>query len=227
MIAPAPPPALTLSGVEVRDGARVLLRVDGLEVPAGHLLGLCGPSGAGKSTLLHVMSGLIRPDRGAVRWGGADIAGMSEGARDAFRGAHMGLIFQDFMLFEELSALDNAAIAAAWAPAPARAVIRARAAQVLRDLGIEAPDTPASRLSGGERQRVAAARALAGDPQILLADEPTASLDRAGADRLIADLVRMARAHGRTLICVSHDDHALAAMDEVRVITDGTLGGPA
>jgi ABC-type lipoprotein export system ATPase subunit len=218
---------LTLSGVEVRDGARVLLRVDGLDVPAGHLLGLCGPSGAGKSTLLHVMSGLICPDRGAVRWGGADIAGMSEGARDAFRGAHMGLIFQDFMLFEELSALDNAAIAAAWAPAPTRAVIRARAAQVLRDLGIEAPDTPASRLSGGERQRVAAARALAGDPQILLADEPTASLDRAGADRLIADLVRMARAHGRTLICVSHDDHALAAMDEVRVITDGTLGGPA
>lgn len=216
-------PSLALSGVEVRAGARVLLHADALTVPAGRLLGLNGPSGAGKSTLLHVLSGLIRPDIGAVRWGDADIAAMPEAARDAFRGAHMGLIFQDFLLFEELSALDNAAIAAAWAPAPARAAIRGRAAEILRGLGIDAPATPVSHLSGGERQRVAAARALAADPPILLADEPTASLDRAGADRLIADLVRMARAHGRTLICVSHDDHVLAAMDEVRRIADGVL----
>ena len=138
----APLHALSLSGVEVRAGARVLLRADALDVPAGRLLGLRGPSGAGKSTLLHVMSGLIRPDRGAVRWGGADIAAMSEAARDAFRGAHMGLIFQDFLLFEELSALDNAAIAAAWAPAPARRAIRARAADLLRRLGIDAPPPP-------------------------------------------------------------------------------------
>ncbi len=171
MTGPATPLALALSGVEVRAGDRVLLRAEALDVPPGRLVGLRGPSGAGKSTLLHVLSGLIRPDAGAVRWGGADIAALPEAARDAFRGAYMGLVFQDFLLFEELSALYNAAIAAAWAPPRARPAIRARADAILRGLGLNAPNTPVSHLSGGERQRVAAARALAQTEQTLPTDD--------------------------------------------------------
>lgn len=203
-------------------GGRVILRADVLDVAPGTLLGVRGPSGAGKTTLLHALAGLVRPASGAVRWGDADLAAMGEAARDNFRRLKVGLIFQDFLLFEELTALENAAVAAAYAPRAARAAIRDRAALRLRALGVE-PGRGVGSMSGGERQRVAVARALATDPPILLADEPTASLDRAAADALVADLTDLARSTGRTLIAVSHDPAVLAAMDRVADIRDGAL----
>ncbi|MEC9434776.1 MAG: ATP-binding cassette domain-containing protein [Pseudomonadota bacterium] len=225
-VAAGPPvPDLRLENVEVRapDG-RAILSVPWLEAPAGAALGIRGPSGAGKSTLLLVAAGLAPVARGRVMWGEADLAAMSERERDGFRRARLGLIFQDFLLFEELTAQENAAVAAAWAPAAERAAIRARAGALLDRFG--APrDREVAAMSGGERQRVAAARALAGDPAAVLADEPTAALDRDNADRLAGDLLALAREAGRTVIAVSHDPALIAAMDRVVQVVDGEVRG--
>jgi len=216
---------LEVSGLEVRAASgRVLVAVPHLAVAAGEAVALRGPSGAGKSTLLYALAGLVRAQAGAVRWDGQDLAAMAEARRAAFRRDNVGFVFQDHLLFEELSAAGNAALAAAYAPRGARARIREAAQAGLARMGLGAAGRRrAATLSGGERQRVAMARALAADPGIVLADEPTASLDRANADRLIADLVGLARAAGRTLIVVSHDAHMHAAADRVIDMADGRL----
>ena len=204
------------------DDGRRILAVDHLEVGRGELVGIRGPSGAGKTTLLYVMAGLLRPARGRVRWDGIDLAALGEAARDGFRRDHMGMIFQDFLLFEELSPLANAAIVAAYSPRGRRSGIRERAASLLARLQVPIDGgRGVNTFSGGERQRVAVSRALAGDPRIILADEPTASLDRATADRLIEDLLRTVRADGRTFIAVSHDPAILAETDRVIDVVDG------
>ncbi len=215
-------PALSARDVTVTgDDGRMLLRLDRLEVAPGAALGVRGPSGAGKSTLLNALAGLQSPATGSIRWGETDIAALGEAGRDAFRRRCMGLIFQDFLLFEELSPLENAAIGAAFAPRAERAAIRSRAAALLDRLGVPRATRDVARMSGGERQRVAVARALAGAPRVILADEPTASLDRANADRLVADLLALAREGGGTVIAVSHDPAVAAAMDRVISVVDG------
>ncbi|MGP6089103.1 ABC transporter ATP-binding protein [Antarctobacter jejuensis] len=207
--------------VRTRKG-RQLLSVPQLNVPAGGLLGVRGPSGAGKSTLLHALSGLLEAE-GTVRWGDTDLSQQSPEQRTAFRARHMGMIFQDFLLFDELSPLANAGLSALFSRRSSRAGITRRAADRLDRLGVPGDSRTVASFSGGERQRVAISRALAGDPAILLADEPTASLDRPAADRLIEDLLTLARDTGKTLIAVSHDTHLLDRMDRVLTIEDGTL----
>lgn len=213
--------ALSVTG----DRGRRLLSVDRLQVAPGRCVGIRGPSGAGKTTLLHALAGLLDVASGQVCWGGTDLAALSADQRGAFRAAHVGLIFQDFLLFDDLGALANAALPALFLPRPRRAALRARAARQLETLGIAATDREVSSFSGGERQRVAIARALAHDPAILLADEPTASLHRDAADALIDDLARAARDDGKTLIAVSHDQHLLDRMDRVLTVTDGRITG--
>lgn len=217
------PPALTVTGLRVASAeGRLLLDVPALAVPPGQSLALRGASGAGKSTLLHCLSGLIRPTAGQVLWDGTDIAALSEADRARFRRDRLGLIFQDFLLFDELGALGNAAVAAAFAPRSHRAPIRTRAQGWLARLGLaDTGGRAVASFSGGERQRIAVARALAGDPAVILADEPTASLDRAAADRLAEDLVRLARDDGRTLIAVTHDANLSARLDRVLTLADG------
>lgn len=216
--------ALTIDGLLVRQpGGRDLLSVPALEIPAGALVGVRGPSGAGKSTFLHAIAGLLETASGAVRWGETELLGLSDDRRARFRAGHIGMIFQDFLLFEELGALQNAALTALFRPAAERAALRARAADLLAGLGLESTPRPVASFSGGERQRVAVARALANEAAILLADEPTASLDRAAADRLIEDFVWLARDTGKTLIAVSHDTALLARMDRILTIEDGRL----
>lgn len=127
------------------------------------------------------------------------------------------------MLFDELSALENASIASAYCEAGKRDRVRTRAAELLEHLGIPLAGRDVSSFSGGERQRVAVARAMATDPSVILADEPTASLDRNNTDQLIADLMRLAREHGRTVITVSHDHAVLNAMDQTLQLVDGQL----
>ncbi|MGP3698529.1 ABC transporter ATP-binding protein [Rhodobacter sp. NSM] len=212
---------LVISGTD----GRVLLAVPDLEVPAGSAVAIRGPSGAGKSTLLHALSGLMPVTRGRILWGGLDIAALSDEGRAAFRRERIGFVFQEHLLFEELPAAQNASLAAMYAPRAARAALRARGAEKLRSLGLDPDAIRASgSYSGGERQRIAVARALAGDPAVLLADEPTASLDRGNADRLAADLIRLSREEGRTLIAVSHDPAFHAAADRVIDLADGRLG---
>ena len=212
-----------VTGLEVPGrGGHVLLSVEALTLAPGQSLGLRGPSGAGKSTFLYAIAGLIDDARGRVEWNGTDILSLSPDRRGAFRAAHLGFIFQDFLLFEELSGLDNAALPALFAPRAQRPGIRQRARDALSRLGISEPARGVDSYSGGERQRVGVARALANDAGILLADEPTASLHRAAADALIEDLAGMARGQ-RTSVVVSHDPALLARMDRVITIADGRM----
>jgi putative ABC transport system ATP-binding protein len=201
---------------------RVLLSVDALDLAPGSLVGVRGPSGAGKSTLLYALGGLL-PASGAVHWGETEILSLPEERRTAFRARHIGMVFQDFLLFEELGNTDNAALPAMFAPRARRAETRDAAAANLRHLGLEPGPRPVASFSGGERQRVGVARALASNAPILLADEPTASLHREAADALIGDLVALTREHGRTLIAVSHDLHLLDRMDRVLWVEDGVV----
>ncbi len=228
------PAALRVEGLEVSapDG-RVLLSVPALQVAAGASLGIAGPSGAGKSTLLFALAGLLPRAAGRVWWGETDILALSGAGRAAFRAAHLGFVFQDFMLFDELGAAGNAGIAACFAPKARRAGLRARARAGLAALGVPKGTRSVASFSGGERQRVGLARALAGEPAILLADEPTASLHRAAAEAIAGDLTGAARrqgpgnepanglVRGRTLIAVSHDAHLLGLMDRVLHLENG------
>jgi len=220
-------PALQTTALQVisREG-RLLLDIPRLDIPAGQSLALQGASGAGKSTLLHVLAGLVLPTRGRVAWGGLDIAGLSEDARARFRRETLGLIFQDCHLFEELSAAGNAALASAFAPTGDRTSIRSAAERWLTTLGLgQTGPRLVGSFSGGERQRIAVARALAANPRVILADEPTAALDRKNADALGADLVRLAADGGRTLITVTHDVTLARRMDRTITLADGKVIG--
>ena len=216
---------LSVRDLEVRgEGGRPILSVARLQVAAGSAVAVRGPSGAGKTTLLYALAGLVPPTAGRILWDDEDIAGLGERARAAFRCRTMGFVFQEHLLFEELSAPGNASLAALYSAAEHRGAIRARAAEQLSRLGLDGSAARRSdSYSGGERQRIAVARALAADPDVILADEPTASLDRANADQLADDLVALARAEGRTLIAVSHDPALHERADRVLDIADGRL----
>lgn len=224
-----PPLDLSVRGLTVNaPSGRPILTVDDLTITNGQAVGIRGPSGAGKSTFLYAVAGLARDMSGSIAWGGQELMAMNRSARTAFRGSNMGFVFQDFLLFEELSALGNAALAASYAHNPAdRQTIKQRARQRLDILGLGQEQRHVDSFSGGERQRVAIARALAADAQVILADEPTASLDRKAADQLVDDLVALTRSEGKTLIAVSHDLALHERMDRVITIEDGRVSGEA
>jgi ABC-type lipoprotein export system ATPase subunit len=173
------------------------------------------------------MAGIIAPTQGCIHWGDTDIAASDERGRSAFRRESVGFIFQEHLLFEELSALDNAAITALYAPRRERRRIRESAKDLLTRLGLsEGAARRSDTFSGGERQRIAAVRALAGAAPVILADEPTASLDRPNADALADDLMRLARDDGRTLIAVSHDPALHERADWMIDVVDGRVETP-
>ncbi|WP_108658245.1 ABC transporter ATP-binding protein [Acuticoccus kandeliae] len=219
--------SLRVTGLTVEgDRGRRLLSVPALAVSPGTCVGLTGPSGAGKSTFLYALAGLSRRASGAVTWGDTDLLTLSRDRRARFRRNNMGIVFQDSLLFEELSAAENAALVGAFLPADRRRAVARRAREELAGLAVPLePVRRADTYSGGERQRIALARALANDPGIVLADEPTASLDRATADRLVDDLTRLVRASGKSLVAVSHDRALLDRMDRVLVIENGEVQG--
>ncbi|TNC49904.1 ATP-binding cassette domain-containing protein [Rubellimicrobium rubrum] len=209
--------------IRARDG-RSVLELPHLDLPAGGTLAITGPSGAGKSSLLHALAGLLRPSKGRILWGTTDIACLSEAACACFRREKVGLVFQDFLLFEELGALGNAAVSATFAPARERPAIETRAQGWLARSGLgQRPEPNVRTFSGGERQRVAVARAMSHAPAVILADEPTASLDRASADRLIDDLVDVAAAEGRMLIAVTHDARLAERLGRELKLVDGRV----
>lgn len=216
---------LSIAALQVngQDG-RQILSVPQLQVSAGMAVAIRGPSGAGKSTLLYAMAGIIAPDRGQIVWGDTDIAAMNDTGRAAFRRRNVGFIFQDHLLFEELSPHNNAAITALYAPKPERQNIRDQAGALLDRLGLSKTNARRSdTFSGGERQRIAVVRALASNAPVILADEPTASLDRRNADGLTDDLMRLARDDGRTLIVISHDPVLHDRADRVIDVVDGAI----
>jgi putative ABC transport system ATP-binding protein len=193
-------------GGEVR--ALALARLD---IPRGGLHAVVGPNGAGKSTLLHVVAGLLRPEAGIVRVGGVELGELREAQLDRFRARNIGLLLQGGQLMESLSAEENLMAALLFAGHPPREQ-RERARHLLEQLGIahRARHLPAA-LSGGERQRVALARALVNRPPLVLADEPFASLDRAGSDALTELFRGLVEERGITLVVATHHPERLAA----------------
>ena len=200
---------------------RTLLSVPHLDFPGGAFAAVSGVSGAGKTTFLKLISGILPPDSGTVRWGKTELGLLSASERDAWRGTRVGFLFQDFRLFDGLSALQNVLLPLTFRGRPDRND-RSRAARLLKCHGV-APDTPAERLSRGEMQRTALVRVLMQSPSVILADEPTASLD-AGRGAQAADaLAEAAEALGATLIVVSHDERLLSRFNRRLVISDGLL----
>ncbi|MEI3855377.1 MULTISPECIES: ABC transporter ATP-binding protein [unclassified Ensifer] len=196
-----------------------VLAIDRLHLPAGGQLAVTGASGSGKSTLVNAITGLETTTSGSVSWDGTDIARLSAGRRDAFRAAHIGLVMQDFHLFPGLSAFENVVL-------PVRLsrrltpIVRERALYLLEITGIARPDQPIETLSRGEMQRIAVARALLSKPGVIVADEPTASLDRRTGGEVAELIVRLAREEGATLVVVTHDPALVDRLDR-RIDLDG------
>jgi len=191
-------------GYAGRDGAAFDLSVDHMEVAAGEQVLLAGPSGSGKSTLLALVAGLLEPRGGSIRIGGDSITSLRGAARDRFRGRRIGMIFQTFNLLHGFSARQNveAALLAIGEPA---AIQRSRAESVLAALRIDRPNAPVDELSVGQQQRVAVARAIVTKPALVLADEPTASLDPPTAAAAMDLIQSVCRDQGAALLCTSHD----------------------
>lgn len=181
-----------------------LIDVPALALAPGEQVLLTGGSGRGKSTLLQLIAGLLDPSEGAVRIQGEPIHARRGPARDRFRGQRIGMIFQTFNLLQGFSAIENVMLALTFSDVPAREH-KPRAAALLDELGIERHGAPPERLSIGQQQRVAVARALACDPPLVLADEPTASLDSANAGAAMDRIQQACSRHNAALLCVSHD----------------------
>lgn len=199
-----------------------VLDIADFHASAGGLIVLTGSSGSGKTTFLQAASGLQSVDRGYVAWSGTEVTTLSETARDRWRRSHIGLVFQDFQLIEELSPLDNVLVPA-WFARFRAGSFKARATNLLADLDVPVGRRRLSDLSRGERQRVAFARALLFDPPILLADEPTASLDAASGGVVIDKLRTLAQEDARFVMVVSHDPAMIAAADRLVRLDRGRL----
>ncbi len=191
-----------------------------LNVEAGHVVAILGPSGSGKTTLLHLLAGLDTPTSGEVWWGDFAVHAHAPRTLARQRAERVGLVFQDPHLLPELKALDNVSL-----PGRIRGrVDRERAAALLEAVGLAGRgDADPRVLSGGERQRVAVARALYADPPILLADEPTGSLDRATARTVFEMLVTLARSQGRAVVMVTHDEGLVQDVDGRYFLESGIL----
>ncbi|GAA0723363.1 ABC transporter ATP-binding protein [Dokdonella soli] len=200
-----------------------VLRGLSVTVEAGELTLVSGPSGCGKSTLLAILSGLLRPDGGRTSALGQDLGRLKARELEHFRLRHTGFVFQGFNLFPALNALEQVALPLGYLGV-GNSAARSRARAALEEVGLASRMTlrPAE-LSGGEKQRVAIARALAKEPQLLFADEPTSALDAANGQIVIDTLHKIARTHGATVLCVSHDQRLIAHADRVLAMEDGKI----
>jgi len=210
----------------------VRFSLEAFEVEAGEAVALTGPSGCGKSTLLNLVAGLRRADAGTLRVGGEDLARLAPSALDRHRGRLCGMVFQSFHLLAPFSALENVLIGLRFGARP-RGGLRERAVAALERVGLaHRMEARPAELSVGERQRVAIARAIAGEPALLLADEPTGSLDPATSAEVFELLKETGTESGRTLVMVTHDRELAAALprrfDCGALVTDTSRarGGP-
>ena len=216
-------PAVEMDNVGKDYDGRMIKALNGLSlrVERGESVAVTGPSGCGKSTMLHLIAALDRPTSGVIRVGGVDLAWQKDlpGCR-----RHVGLVFQLHNLLPQLSAVQNVEVAM-FGTGLSRHKRRDRARALLANVGLAGMETrPPTKLSGGERQRVAIARALANEPDLLLADEPTGSLDEGSVD-LVLDLFSRLRAErpGMTMIIVTHDIRVADTADRIIWLRDGRV----
>jgi putative ABC transport system ATP-binding protein len=202
---------------------RALRGVD-LDVPQGEFVAIMGPSGCGKSTLLNLVAGLDTPDEGQITIADEQVTGRSEDDLARMRRRHIGIVFQFFNLLEGMTVLENVVLPAVIAGRKRKqAETRARDMLDLLGLGDKARELPGV-LSGGQRQRLAIARALANEPTLLLADEPTGALDSAGGHEVL-ELFKRLHGDGQTILMVTHNDEVASAADRIVRMRDGRIEG--
>jgi len=207
---------------EAPAGPLPVLRSVSIAIGSSDSLAVLGPSGSGKSTLLNLMGALSTPTSGRIRFEGRDVAEMGEAARAQLRNSRIGFVFQEHHLLPQLTVWENVLVPALIPGVTDEAESRAR--RLLERVGLQdrIDHTPGA-LSGGERQRVAVVRALVNSPGLVLADEPTGSLDRATAEALANLLVELNAEEGTALVTVTHSDALAARMGTARVLEDGSL----
>ncbi len=219
--------AIAARGVEMvyKSGSerfQALKNID-LDVKYGDIQLLMGPSGSGKTTLLSILAGILTPTGGSVRLLGEEISKLSGSKLAQFRLENIGFVFQGFNLFPALTALENVEVALNL-KGTHRAAAHRQALDLLDQVGLsqQAKRHPQD-LSGGQKQRVAIARALAGDPRLIMADEPTAALDSHNGHAVIDLLRNLAKEKGRTVLIVTHDPRIIDVADSVAYLEDGVL----
>ncbi|GHD22696.1 ABC transporter ATP-binding protein [Tianweitania populi] len=224
---------LVVEALDVRFPGLALpaLDIPTLQLKAGERLALTGPSGSGKTTLINILTGLERVPhnraaKSSVRWGDTDLASLSERRRDQWRAANVGLVMQDFHLFPGLSALENVLLPQRLAHLRLPAGMYDDALRLLSQVGIERLDQAVETLSRGQMQRVAVARALLGRPGLIVADEPTASLDAQSGAAVAELLLDLAAEIGATLIVASHDHRLVDRLDRVLRLEGGRVVQP-
>ncbi len=206
------------------EGATVhALRGVTFRIAEGEYVSIAGPSGSGKSTLLNLLGALDRPDEGTVTFRGRDVADLSDGELAELRNRAIGFVFQSFHLLPRASALDNVALPLVYRGTP-RTERRDRAAEVLTAVGLgDRLDHRPNQLSGGQQQRVAIARALVGEPDLLLADEPTGNLDTVTGGEVMSLLRRLHEERGSALVVITHERRIAAEADRRIQLIDGTI----
>ncbi|MCI9285027.1 MAG: ABC transporter ATP-binding protein [Muribaculaceae bacterium] len=216
--------------IEVRDiiksyGTLKVLDNVSLTVADGEFLSIVGPSGAGKTTLLQIIGSLDAPDSGSVLYDGTNIVSMKEHRLAAFRNLNMGFVFQFHQLLPEFTIAENVALPAMIAGHP-RSHAMKKAAELLGSMGLaDRLDHKPGQLSGGEKQRAAVARALVNDPKVILADEPTGSLDSHNREELYRLFLDLRDKTGKTFIIVTHDESLATCSDRVIHMKDGRITG--
>lgn len=219
-----PAPIIEMSGLKMsyRTGGVpfTVLDIDELALPARLSIGLSGPSGCGKSTLLNLCAGLLRPTAGNIRVDGEELTGLGQGALDRFRARKIGYVFQGFNLIPALSALGNVELPMRLSGSMPASLRRAHALGLLERVGLasKARQKP-HQLSFGQMQRVGIARAIAERPRLLLADEPTASLEPGLGLSIVRLLIAVAKENSATLVVATHDPAVLAELDHTLTLS--------
>ncbi|TNY38701.1 ABC transporter ATP-binding protein [Thermomonospora catenispora] len=220
------PPVLEARDIAKSFGPTPALRGLSLTIDAGEVVAITGPSGSGKSTLLHCLAGIIRPDAGEVRFGGTRLDRLDEEARTRLRRDNFGVVLQFGHLVPELTAAENIALPLMLAGAEREAAHTAAAEWLDRVGAGECARLRPGDLSGGQIQRVAVARALAGEPSVIFADEPTGALDTIAGEQVLAQLLGAVRSRRATLVLVTHDNQVAAYADREVIVRDGRLVDP-
>lgn len=214
---------IELQGIRKSFGDLEVLKSIDLSVNKREVISIVGPSGAGKTTLLQVLGTLYRPDAGSILFNGTDLSALGKKALARFRNEHIGFIFQFHQLLPEFTALENVFIPALIARKSEKKA-RERAAELLNFLGLsERAHHKPSELSGGEQQRVAVARALMNEPDVILADEPSGSLDSRNKAELHKLFFNLRDQLGQTFIIVTHDEELAATTDRTIHLKDGKI----